>query len=96
MKQCVWVLDDIESNSWEADCKHFFSYPYSGTTPDNLGVKYCPYCGGEVFIDKTGWIENWDKYSMPYPNRKNGYALEYPWDGRESDAMKRLRENLDQ
>lgn len=51
-KQCRWVNDDPDGwNAWETECEATFEL--NDGTPQDNGMKYCPYCGGELVTDES-------------------------------------------
>lgn len=50
-KRCRWVNDDPDGwNTWETECEATFQL--NDGTPQDNGMKFCPYCGGELVTDE--------------------------------------------
>lgn len=44
---CQWEYQNLE-DAWETSCGEMFQFIADG--PLKNGFKYCPYCGGKIFM----------------------------------------------
>lgn len=44
MEECVWVYW-VDEGNYTSECGEEFYFGDGGTLEDNIGFKYCPYCG---------------------------------------------------
>lgn len=45
-KQCVWMPEEWPGEAWETSCDGL--YQITTGTPEDNGMKFCPFCGGEL------------------------------------------------
>jgi hypothetical protein len=49
---CKWKIDDLEEGSFETACNENFVLSCENGSPRDYGVKFCPFCGGKILVEK--------------------------------------------
>ena len=51
MKKCEWTIEETgwDTEIWETECGEEYEFgEYNGHAPDDVGWKFCPYCGRRI------------------------------------------------
>lgn len=55
---CRWTLTDadlmITGLHWETGCNQAFYFVEEEETPTTSGFGFCPFCGGDLFVEEVG------------------------------------------